>query len=217
MHLQKFNTYLIFTYLSSLIFHLFLSSEACFVQLFRLDPQNNHSFINRHDMEAYFISHVCPYTHILSLIAYIWWQSCVVEFFSLICNFSIWLRVFVVFLADAIALIITNRMLGNARHQQHRYKHTAMRDRNKSALAFSHWETYYYRVVQSQTLCMLLLSLYFYSPYTLHTHVALCMLVFWNILVQKIQFCDTDEFTPIFLSFFSQSKLLFSGFVVNPL
>ncbi len=200
--------YLIFTYLT---LHLYL--EMYFVQLFHLDPQNNHSLINRHDMEACLISHhshllTRPHTHTHT---YIWWQSCVVEFFSLICNFSIWLCVFVVFLAGAIALIITNRMLGNGRHQQHRYKHTAMRDRNKSALAFSHWETYYYRVVQSQTVCMLLLFLYFYSPYTLHTQLLYACWFFETYWYKK------SKFIPIFLSFFSQSKWLFSGFVVNPL
>lgn len=102
-------------------------------------------------------------------------------------------------------------MLGNARHQHHRYKHTAMRDRHKSALAFSQRETYYYRVVQSQTLCMLFLSLCFYSPYTLHTHVASCMLVLLcrHILEQTILFCDMDQFTPIFWSFFSTVNYFF--------
>lgn len=168
--IYKSLTYLIFTYLT---LHLYFT----YFCLRRLVLYNYFILIHRITMfhfKPFTFAHTSIHTHI----AYIWWRSCVVEFFSLICNFSIWLCVFVVFLAGAIALIITNRMLGNARHQQHRYKHTAMRDRNKSALAFSHWETYYYRVGQSQTLCMLLLSLYFYSPYTLHTHVALCMLVF---------------------------------------
>ncbi len=71
-------------------------------------------------------------------------------------------------------------------------------NRNKSALAFSHWETYYYRVVQSQTVCMLLLSLYFYSPYTLHTQLFYACWFFETYWYQKSSSVTRTSSYPFF-------------------
>ncbi len=184
-----------------------------FVQLFHLDPQNNHSLINRHDMEACLISHhshllTRPHTHTHT---YIWWQSCVVEFFSLTCNFSIWLCVFVVFLAVSL-------------HWLSQTECWEMAGINSTDTNTLQWETetnrLWHLVIGKPIITEWFnhrLSACFCFFYIFIHHTLFIPSCFMHVVFLRHTDTKKSKFIPIFWSFFSQSKWLFAGFVVNPL